>query len=208
MSIAPLIRKNAPHASFIIITLAVSRLTSEGANVLSGGMMRSVKPLLGSNSLKVGGIFIPPQILGIIVIGLAIIVALWFFFNKTMAGISMNAVAINKEGAELVGINYGRVVLNSFIIAAIVGGVAGLMLGQWQHAYPHMGVGIGIKGFAALVFGGIGNWWGALAGGLAIGISEALASGYISTSYADSVALVIMLFVLWLKPEGLLPSKL
>jgi branched-chain amino acid transport system permease protein len=207
-AITPLTRRDAPLVSLIIITLAVTRLVSEGANVFSGGMMRSVTPIFGNKSIMIGSLYLPPQILSIMVIGLVLSAGLWYFFERTTLGLAMSAVAINKEAAQLMGISYNRVVLLSFIMAAFVGGIGGVMLGQWQAAYPHMGLGVGIKGFAAAVVGGIGNWWGGLLGGLLIGICEALASGYVSTAYADSIAAGIMILVLWLKPEGLLPSRL
>ncbi len=144
------------------------------------------------------------------VLGLTVVSVLlvYLFFNRTRAGKAMRACSINRQAASLVGINVSRMSLYSFMLAAALGGVAGLI----NAPYASYGIGLflGIKGFTAAVVGGLGNTFGAVTGGLVLGLLEELIPGFltivlgISTGYREAVAAILLIMVLLLKPQGIL----
>jgi branched-chain amino acid transport system permease protein len=105
--------------------------------------------------------------------------------------------------ARLAGINDKLILRISFGLAAMLGALAGVLIAPISLTYPSVGVMLGLKGFCAAILGGLGNPMGAVAGGLIVGTSEAMAAGYISSAYKDAVAFVIILLVLFFLPNGL-----
>ena len=144
------------------------------------------------------------------VFGLTIlsVTLVYFFFNKTKAGKAMRACSINRQAASLVGINVSRMSLYAFILAAALGALAGLINAPF--AKYSIGLFLGVKGFTAAVVGGLGNTFGAVAGGLALGLSEELITGFltivlgVSTGYQEAVAAILLILVLLLRPQGIL----
>jgi branched-chain amino acid transport system permease protein len=136
------------------------------------------------------------------------VVVVYLFFNRTKAGKAMRACSINRQAASLVGINVSRMSLYSFILAAILGGLAGLI--NAPYASYSIGLFLGVKGFTAAVVGGLGNTFGAVTGGLVLGLSEELITGFltlvlgIATGYQDAVAAVLLIIVLLFRPQGIL----
>jgi branched-chain amino acid transport system permease protein len=110
------------------------------------------------------------------------------------------------------GISPGRAAATAFVIAGVVGGAAGGLLAPLASTHYDNGIFLAIKGFAAAIVGGIGSPLGAVVGGLVLGLTESLAAGYVSSVYKDVVSLALLLFVLILRPQGLLgralPQKL
>ena len=100
-----------------------------------------------------------------------------------------------------------RVVLVSFALSAALGAVGGAVVAPITFSYTEMGIMLGLKGFTAAVLGGLGNGPGAVAGGLIVGVAEALGAGYISSAYKDAVAFVIILLVLLFMPNGLFGKR-
>ncbi len=107
------------------------------------------------------------------------------------------------ETASLMGINTERVIVATFAIGSALGGVAGVLIAPLYLVYPTMGVLAGLKGFTASVLGGMGSVTGAMVAGLVLGIAESLGAGFISSGYRDAVAMVVLLLVLLVRPEGL-----
>jgi branched-chain amino acid transport system permease protein len=148
------------------------------------------------------------QILWVMGITAISVVLVYFFFNRTNAGKAMRACSINRQAASLVGIDVSRMSLYSFVLAAILGGLAGLA--NAPYASYSIGLYIGIKGFTAAVLGGLGNTFGAVTGGLALGLFEELITGFltivlgVATGYQDAVAAVLLIIVLLFRPQGIL----
>jgi branched-chain amino acid transport system permease protein len=103
----------------------------------------------------------------------------------------------------LVGIDTRSMVTVSFALAAALGAIAGLAVAPLTQSAFDVGAGIGVKGFAAAILGGLGSPIGAVAGGLILGLLESLTAGYINPLYKDAVALVVLLGVLFIRPQGL-----
>jgi len=129
------------------------------------------------------------------------------FFNYTMTGKCMRACAINRDAARLAGINDRKMVMLSFALSAGIGAIAGIIITPIIQMDYARGAMLGLKGFGAAVLGGLGNSMGAVVAGVLLGILEAFGAGYISSHYMDAIALVILLFVLFIRPSGIFGSS-
>lgn len=153
----------------------------------------------------------------LIVIGAAaLMIGLTFMVNKTRLGMAMRATAENPKIASLMGINPNTVISATFVIGAALAGVAGVMVAaNYSVAHFYMGFLPGLKAFTAAVVGGIGNLYGAMLGGLLLGIIESLGAGYmgqltggfLGSNYQDIFAFAVLILVLTLRPSGLLGEK-
>jgi branched-chain amino acid transport system permease protein len=119
-------------------------------------------------------------------------------------GLSVRAVAHNKEIAFLMGINVPLMISVIFGIGCALAAAAGVLIGPINYVQVLMGLGILIKAFAAAVVGGFGNLPGAVLGGLLVGVTESLGAGYVSGSYKDIYAFLLLIIVLMVRPSGIL----
>ncbi len=164
-------------------------------------------PFFNFSSVSLFGITFSSQYI-IVICAVIIFVGLFYFYmNKTLPGKIMQAVSMNPLASKIFGIDVNFQQLKAFAISGFVGSLAGIIIAPISFVQYDMGVMFGLKGFAACVVGGFGNNTGALVGGLIIGIAESLSSGYISSSYKDLIAFVIMIAVLFIKPSGLFSSE-
>lgn len=161
----------------------------------------------GNEPIVIGGAALLPQSLWVLGVTVVIIFALGRFFNSTMHGKAMLATAYNPVMAQLMGINTRLVLSLSFALAALLGGIAGVLIAPLSLTYSTVGVMLGLKGFCAAILGGLGKPMGAIAGGLLVGVSEAMTAGYLSSAYKDAVAFVIILVVLVVLPGGLFGGR-
>ncbi len=146
------------------------------------------------------GVSLTPQQLAIIAISLICICGVYLLFFKSRMGKSMRALADNLDLARISGIHTGKVILSAWIISSLLAGVGGILMALDTNLNPEMGVVNLIKAFAATLIGGVGNLWGALIGGLIIGLAENIAVLFISPGYKDAVAFVIMVIILLARP--------
>ena len=145
----------------------------------------------------------------IIAVSVAVFIAAWLFFERTVWGKCFEAVAIHRRAAALMGINLPRVTAFSFASAAAVAGVAGLLVSPNISAHYLMGVPLAIQGFTALVIGGVGRVEGALLGGLLLAFAEQLTTRYapFPAGYAQGVPLLLLMIFLLVRPSGLLRAR-
>jgi len=196
--------RGAEILNLIIITIGASILLKGTVMVTLGKNAAGLPAFSGNRPIWVLGATILPQALWIIGTALAIMVGLQLFFGRTLVGKAMQAVAIDREAARLVGINVGRMVMLSFALGGAVGAVAGIIMTPMTLTIYDAGTMLGLKGFAAAVAGGLGNTMGGIAGGLLLGILEALSGGLIASNVKDVLAFVLLLFLLFFRPQGLL----
>jgi branched-chain amino acid transport system permease protein len=117
----------------------------------------------------------------------------------------MRAVSFNLQSAKLMGINTDRIIAFTFALGSALAAAAGVLVAiRIPRIDPLMGILVGLKAFVAAVLGGIGNIPGAMLGGLLIGITETMVSGYLSSTYKDAVAFAILILILLFRPSGLL----
>lgn len=165
-------------------------------------------PEFSSGNITLPGATVARQFLWVFGLTVISVAAVYLFFNHTRAGKAMRACSVNRLAASLVGINVMRMSLYSFVLAAALGGMAGLINAPYT-SYS-IGLFLGIKGFTAAVVGGLGNTFGAVTGGIALGLLEELIPGFltvvlgVSTGYKDAVAAILLIAVLLLRPQGIL----
>ena len=195
--------RNANVATIIIITIGVSILLRGIVEVTLGKQDFSLPGFGGTGSVQVLGASIGWQNLWVIGGMLLVVAFLKWFFDATLIGKAMLATAQNRRAAELMGIDVRMILMISFAISAAIGALAGALIAPIALTRYDVGIMLGMKGFAASMLGGLGGPFGAVAGGLILGIVEGLAGGYISSAYQDVVAFVIILLILFLRPAGL-----
>ena len=195
--------RGAPILNVIIITIGASIFLKGAVMVTVGKNAAGLPAFTGEQPLRILGAAILPQALWIVGVALAIMGGLHLFFSRTLVGKAMQAVAIDREAARLVGINVGRMVMLSFALGAAVGAVAGIIITPVTLTIYDAGTMLGLKGFAAAVTGGLGNTMGGIAGGLVLGLLEALGGGLIASEVKDVLAFVLLLFLLFFRPRGL-----
>ena len=189
--------------TLIILTVGVA-IAVEGLALLIWGVNpQRYPPFTAGPPLFIAGAAVSRQTLWVLGVTLAIALALWWFFQGTMVGKAMQACAMNREAARLQAINPAHMSLYAFALAAAVAGVAGVVLVPITSAYYDMGVPFGLKGFTAAVMGGLVSPFGALLGGLLLGVAEALAVGYVSSAMAEGVAFAVLALMLVARPAGL-----
>lgn len=153
-----------------------------------------------------GALVTKTQIL-LIVTSLVLFFFLQLFMKTTKLGKSMRAVADNREIASTLGINVEKTITITFVIAAILAGVAGILVGIEQNIEHSMGFIVVIKGITASIVGGIGNVPAALLGGFLIGIVENLGILFLPSGYKDAIAFLILIIFLLFRPQGIFGVK-
>jgi branched-chain amino acid transport system permease protein len=199
--------KDAEVVTLIIITIGAS-LTLRGlVQVWMGKENHVLPPFSGDMPIQVLGASLLPQSLWVLGVAVAIMLVLGWFFSRTLLGKAMLATSHNKMAAQLVGINTKVILLLSFGLSAVLGAVGGIILAPITYTSYDVGIMLGLKGFVAAVLGGLGGGVGAVAGGLILGIAEAMAAGYVSSAYKDAVPFVLILLILFFRPDGLFGAR-
>ncbi len=205
MAIRPLLNKGV--LAQIIATVGAAFAIETAAMIIWGREALTLPAFSGEKPIGVAGATVVPQTLWVVGLTLVIVVALQFFYRRTLFGKAVRACAVNPTAARLQGISYRRVVLFSFALSGAISAAAGVMITPVSFMGYSFGSLLGLKGFAAATLGGMGNPVGAVAGGFLLGILEALGVGLVSSGYKDAIAFVILLLVLFLRPAGLLGAK-
>lgn len=161
-------------------------------------------PVPYGSPLEIGNLSLPMSYVWILVAALILMFSLHLVLRKTMIGLAMRAVAHNKDIAYLSGVNVPLMISLIFGIGCALGGAAGVLIGPINYVQVLMGIGILIKAFAAAVVGGFGSLPGAVLGGLLVGVVESLGAGYISGTYKDVYAFILLIVVLMVRPSGFL----
>ena len=190
--------------TLIIATIAVSILLKGIAMFAWGKDPLDLPAFSGRTPIELFGAVIQPQYLWVIGLLVVTVLILTFFFEKTIIGKAMRACADNPDAASLVGINVKKMIMLSFSLSAAIGAIAGIVITPISLMEYDRGAMLAIKGFSAVILGGLGSFPGAIIGGLLIGIIESLGAGLISSGYKDAFALIVLLGVLFFKPSGLL----
>jgi branched-chain amino acid transport system permease protein len=200
--------KNAEVVALIIITIGVSLIIRGLVQVWFGKGTHTLQPFSGDTPIRLLGATLLPQSLWVLGATFVIVLVLAWFFGRTLLGKTMLATSYNKLAAQLVGINTKKVLLLSFGMSAMLGAAGGVLIAPITYTSYDAGIMLGLKGFVAAVLGGLGGGVGAIAGGLILGIAEAMTAGYVSSSYKDAVPFVLILLILFLRPQGLFGKKL
>lgn len=197
-------RKDGDPLALIIITVGGSLLLSSLARHAFGPNEKSLPPFTAGPSIHVLGATIERQSLWILALTAAAVVLLTLLYSKTRLGRAMRACSIDRAAARLVGVDPKRLVTVSFALAAGLGGLAGVVTTPLTQTAFNVGSSFGIKGFSAAILGGLGNPIGAVVGGLVLGLLESMSIAFISSTFKDAISLVVLLLVLFVRPQGIL----
>jgi branched-chain amino acid transport system permease protein len=198
--------RDAPHINAFIIALGLTMMV-EGFNLLAFGADQVVIQTPYRAVFNVGGIAVAELRVIVIVTALSLIGITALLIRKTKTGKAIRAVAQNRNAAILMGVNVERISQVVFGISSALGVAAGALIGALLAIAPGVGESLAVKGFAVLILGGLGSVPGAVLGGVILGVSEAMAAGFISSAYKDVIAFLVMIGVLLLRPEGLLGKR-
>ncbi|SHK06958.1 amino acid/amide ABC transporter membrane protein 1, HAAT family [Marinobacter antarcticus] len=204
-AIAP--AKNADVVTLIIITIGAS-IFIRGLAQLIWGKEYHVMPNFSSDEpIEIFGAVLNNQSLWVLGVGAVLVAVLVYFFTRTLTGKAILATSMNKDAARLVGIRTQVVLMLAFMVSALLGSIAGIVVAPITFTSYDIGIILGLKGFVAAAIGGLGSGMGAVVGGLALGVVEAMAAGYLSSDYKDAVAFSMILVVLFFMPRGLFGAK-
>jgi branched-chain amino acid transport system permease protein len=159
------------------------------------------------NAISLFGITVTQQRLIVIVATVIIMIILHLFLTRTMIGSAIVAMAQNREGAYLVGINANMVAMLTFAISGILAAAAATLASPINLVFPGMGDLVIMKAFVIIIIGGMGSIPGAIIAGYILGIVESFGATYISGDYKDIIAFVLLVIILSVKPTGLFPGR-
>lgn len=197
--------RNAPRFAILISVLGMSIFLQNMARIIWGAEFQTFDVDFGLPPLIIGSVIIPIKRIFILLTTLILMIALGIFIKKTYLGKAMRAAAADREAAEMMGINANAVIVLTFAIGSALGAVAGILYAiNYNCIDPIMGFNAGMKAFTAAVLGGIGNIYGAMVGGILLGIFEGVGAGYVSSMYRDAFAFGVLILTLIFRPEGLL----
>jgi branched-chain amino acid transport system permease protein len=200
--------RDAPRIAPLITALGVSFFLENTALLLWGASYRSYDTsafVSFSSGIHLGPLNIDNMRIMVIVLSVALMIGLRLLVDRTALGRSMRAVAIDREAAEMLGINVDFTISATFFIGSVLAGVAGVMAGLvFNQIYTLIGFVAGLKAFTAAVVGGIGSIAGAVLGGFVIGLAESFITGYISSTYTNLLVFGILIIVMLVRPSGLL----
>ena len=197
--------RGQPRSSMLITAIGVSMLLEFGGQRVFGPDPKFFPQLIESHSLfAAGGVVLTNVDLLVILCSLGLMVALRWVVMRTRIGMALRAVSFSFDASALMGINVNTIIATTFMLGSALAAAAGAMVGLRNPKIdPLMGLMPGIKAFVAAVLGGIGNFPGAVAGGLLMGVTETFVAAYLSSTYRDAVAFVILIAVLLFKPTGI-----
>lgn len=197
--------RNAPRFAVVISVLGMSIFLQNMARIIWGAESQVFDVDFGISPIFIGSVIVPFKKIFILFTSLVLMIALGLFIKKTYLGKAMRATAADREAAEMMGINVNSVITLTFAIGSVMGAIAGILYSiNYNSIDPYMGFNAGMKAFAAAVLGGIGNIYGAMFGGILLGIFEGVGAAYISSMYRDAFAFAVLILVLIFRPEGLL----
>lgn len=208
--------RNAPRLAPLITAIGISILLQTMAMMIWGRNPLPFPQVLPAEPVHFAGALITPTQIVLLLLAALGMISLSLLVERTRLGRAMRAVAENPRVAALMGVDANRVIMFTFAIGAALAAVAGVMwAANYATAQFAMGFIPGLKAFSAAVLGGIGNIYGAMLGGILLGLIESLGAGYIGdltagvlgSHYQDIFAFIVLILVLTLRPSGLMGER-
>jgi branched-chain amino acid transport system permease protein len=204
--VRPLWNRQSTMFVMILATLAAQIVIERLTLIVAGDQPRTLPMFTDAPPLRLAGLAISFQFLWIVGCSALVIMLLAWFFASTKTGKAMRACSINAEAAALQGIPVSRMLALAFGLSAGLGALAGVLITPTQYTAFNVGVPYAISGFIAAIVGGFGRPLGALAGGIFLGVAQALAIVFLGSAFKNVTALSILLLFLFFRPTGLLGS--
>ncbi|NEV78669.1 branched-chain amino acid ABC transporter permease [Rhodopseudomonas sp. BR0C11] len=205
LAIAP--ARGASAVSLIIITIGASILLRGAAQIVFDKQFHKLPAFSGETPIHLFGAVIQPQSLWVLGGAALVVLTLYYVMERTLIGKAVVATAANRLAARLVGVNVATVMALAFGGSAAIGAIAGILITPITLTSYDVGTLLALKGFAAAMLGGMGNPLGAVIGGLLLGLLESFGAGYVSSTYKDAIAFIVILAVLFVAPQGLVGRR-
>ncbi|MGP0092986.1 MAG: branched-chain amino acid ABC transporter permease [Xanthobacteraceae bacterium] len=201
----PIRRQGGSFLAPMVSSIGAGLILQEVFTKIFGSEQSEYPSQFGNNDVyNLGYVLVSATQLFIMATALVAMVALHLLVSRTRYGMAMRATAENIEIASILGINTDAVIMLTFAVASALAGVAGVLVGlAYTAVSPFMGINMAVKGLAIMLVGGLGSIYGAMAGGLLLGIVEVLCVAYLASSYRDAVAFGLMIVIMLVRPRGL-----
>ena len=200
--------RNAPRLAPLITAIAMSILLQQIGILVFGRNYFTFPELISKTPLTFRHVTTTPNEIMIFVVSVLLMGGLLWLVHNTKMGAAMRAVAENQKIAGLMGVDINKIIAITFAIGSALGAIAGVMVASnYGQAHYYMGFMLGLKAFTAAVMGGIGNLWGAMVGGLLLGLVENVGLIFVRGDYKDIFAFVVLVVVLIFRPQGLVGER-
>jgi len=208
IALSPLRKKKSPGISSLITTIGVSYIIQNMLMMFFGSEKKTFPSLFEIHVVNILGAQLNTMQLMMFLVSILLLIVLSVLVKYTKIGLAMRSVEQSQVVSSLMGINTNFIIAFTFFLGGASAAIASVLIsGYYQIVYPSMGFMIGLKAFAAAVLGGIGLFHGSVVGGLVIGVAEALAATLFGSAYRDSIAFIILILVLIVRPAGLFGKK-
>ena len=195
-----------PVIAILMVTFGVGTVLRGAVSLIFGGEPRQVPSILSRDPVFIGELLIPGQIARSFLIAVLVVAALVAFLKYSRAGVALKATAADRTTAYSMGIDVAKVMALTWVVAAISGGLTGILIANVNGLSPHMGV-AAFSVLAVVILGGLDSIAGALIAGLIIGMLESLTSLWLGTEWREVTPYIVVLAVLLFKPTGLFGSR-
>ncbi len=191
----------------LILTFGVQIILINTALLIFGGDYLAVLPPYAGTGFQIGSVRVPYVRLGVFAIAVLATVLLNLFTSRTKIGHAIQATGLNKDAAQLVGVNLRRVYAVTYGLGGALAGACGALMSPIYVITPVLGVPLLGRAFAVTALGGLGSMAGPLVGGLILGLSETIGSVYLGPQYQEAIAFIMLLLILLFRPQGILGKK-
>jgi branched-chain amino acid transport system permease protein len=205
--VRPARRRGATDDTYLLITLGIAFAISAAVLYFFGRDSHVLPGIGGEGSVDVFDAAIRTHSIWLMAISVVVVLLLRLFYTGTPLGVSMTAASIDPDGAATVGINVPWMRTLTFLLGGAVGGLAGVLVSPLITIHYEMGLLLTLKGFAAAILGGLTNPFGAVVGGIALGLFESLAVVTISSGYKEVISMTLLIVIMILMPNGILGRK-
>lgn len=206
VALRPLYRR--PGVVAILGTVGLAIVLEAVMRLIWGALPQTLPAVASTSPWLVGGVAITPLQVTMIVVGLAVAVTLALVISRTRIGRAMRGCAQDPEVVVLFGINVDVLYLASYVVGAVIAGIAGVLIVPTLGLAPSSGLNLSVLGFSAAVLGGLGSVTGALVGGIVIGVVTDVIAVYVSSGYSTGVAFAIMAVILLVRVRGLFGDEI
>jgi branched-chain amino acid transport system permease protein len=200
--------RNRDFLAFVIATIGFSIAARNIALIVWGPNPLRVRSFFTMDTVSFGSVSLPPEHLLIMTVTAIVLLLQYGLFFHTDLGRRLRAAAQNSEVAQLMGIRVGRMIAITFVISAMLTGVAGVLLAPIFFIETEMGLNLITKAFIAVIIGGFGSVPGVVVGGLIVGLIEILTAVFISSVYKDAIVFAILIFFLVVFPQGIFGERI
>ncbi len=204
--IGPLLKSNGIQIA-LLSTMGVSHLIANVAGIITKNRPMDVAPFIDIPAIAIGPATVHSQYLLLIGFALVFIFAYWYFLQRTRWGIALRAIGMDGEAGRMIGLKTWTMITLSFAISGFIAAFGGSMFSPVSTPIAIMGTALSINGFVAAVLGGLDHPFGAVIGGVIVGVIQSMLTVFTNSLVAEISTFAILIVILVLRPQGILPEK-